>query len=110
MTRRDIPSPPDRFQFERYRRSRIRSFMGHCSTVVRSTCFVERSFVNPAESGTKFAALNGTFHDVAVLVLAYFPGVAKTNIAMNARLMKYIASTRPTVMRNGANSRERASG
>jgi hypothetical protein len=33
------------------------------------------------------------------------PGVANTNSAMNARLMKYAASTRPTVMKNGVNSR-----
>ena len=36
--------------------------------------------------------------------------MANTNSAMNARLMKYAASTRPTVMKNGVNSRPWASG
>ena len=46
----------------------------------------------------------------AVLSDAFVPGVANTNSAMNARLMKYAASTRPTVMKNGVNNRPWASG
>src|ERR1700739_1442124 len=40
----------------------------------------------------------------------YFTGVANTNNAINARLMKYAASTNPTVMKNGVNNRPCASG
>src|SRR5262249_25446576 len=38
------------------------------------------------------------------------PGWENTIRAMNARLMKYAASTRPTVMKNGRNRRPCASG
>ena len=61
-------------------------------------------------SGATSPRLPTAMMTMLAIVADYPPGVANTNTAMKAMLMNRVASTRLTVMKNGVNSRDWASG